>query len=106
MSQSRQFFRWKPTDGISCVPVSIPLHRKLATIFARGLHFSQKMPNSCLKKNLRGPYVVPSCFTFRRIKNGLLHRGYNKNQQLKVDKNHFQILPVLYIFVCIGHLKS
>jgi len=21
MSQSRQFFRWKPTDGISCVPV-------------------------------------------------------------------------------------
>jgi hypothetical protein len=23
MSQSRQFFRRKPTDGISCVPVSI-----------------------------------------------------------------------------------
>jgi hypothetical protein len=22
-SQSRQFSRWKPTDGISCVPVSI-----------------------------------------------------------------------------------
>ncbi len=23
LSQSLQFFRWKPTDGISCVPVSI-----------------------------------------------------------------------------------
>jgi hypothetical protein len=25
MSQSRQFFCWKTTDGISCVPVSIAL---------------------------------------------------------------------------------
>jgi hypothetical protein len=33
MSQSRQFFRWKPTDGISCVPVSIQTWSLLLNFF-------------------------------------------------------------------------
>ncbi len=41
MSLSQQFFRWKPTDGICCVPVSIvqiSIHYEYFTCEELSLH--------------------------------------------------------------------